>query len=98
MPKRKKGFRIEKDSLGDVYVPNSALYGAQTQRAIENFPISGIKMDFPLPTLLSKHLESLKMPLLELINLLVFFHQKKQSPSQDLLKKFGKANTMINSQ
>ena len=47
MPKRKKGFRIEKDSLGDIYVPNSALYGAQTQRAIENFPISGIKMDFP---------------------------------------------------
>ena len=47
MPKRKKGFRIEKDSLGDVYVPNSALYGAQTQRAVENFPVSGIKMDFP---------------------------------------------------
>jgi fumarate hydratase class II len=47
MPKKKKGFRIEKDSLGEVYVPNSALYGAQTQRAIDNFPISGIKMDFP---------------------------------------------------
>ena len=47
MSKRKKGFRIEKDSLGEVYVPNSALYGAQTQRAIDNFPISGIKMDFP---------------------------------------------------
>ena len=47
MPKRKKGFRIEKDSLGEVYVPNSALYGAQTQRAVNNFPISGIKMDFP---------------------------------------------------
>ncbi len=47
MSKRKKGFRIEKDSLGSVYVPNSALYGAQTQRAVDNFPISGIKMDFP---------------------------------------------------
>ena len=47
MPKRKKGFRIEKDSLGEVYVPNTALYGAQTQRAVNNFPISGIKMDFP---------------------------------------------------
>ena len=47
MPKKRKGFRIEKDSLGEVYVPNSALYGAQTQRAVENFPISGIKMDFP---------------------------------------------------
>ena len=47
MSKKRKGFRIEKDSLGEVYVPNSALYGAQTQRAIDNFPISGIKMDFP---------------------------------------------------
>ncbi len=36
-------FRIEKDSLGEVKVPNEALYGAQTQRAVENFPVSGIK-------------------------------------------------------
>jgi fumarate hydratase class II len=35
--------RIEHDSLGDVLVPIHALYGAQTQRAIENFPISGLK-------------------------------------------------------
>jgi len=35
-------FRIEKDSMGAVKVPMSAYYGAQTQRAIENFPISGI--------------------------------------------------------
>ncbi len=35
------GYRIEKDSLGEVKVPESALYGAQTQRAFENFPISG---------------------------------------------------------
>ncbi len=34
-------FRIEKDSLGEVKVPATALYGAQTQRAVENFPISG---------------------------------------------------------
>ena len=40
-------YRIEKDSLGDVKVPRKALWGAQTQRAVENFPISGIKMDFP---------------------------------------------------
>ena len=33
--------RIEKDSLGDVEVPAEALYGAQTQRAVDNFPISG---------------------------------------------------------
>jgi len=35
------GYRIEKDSLGEMKVPADALYGAQTQRAVENFPISG---------------------------------------------------------
>ena len=35
------GYRIEKDSLGEMQVPEKALYGAQTQRAVENFPISG---------------------------------------------------------
>ena len=35
------GHRIERDSLGEVRVPSDALYGAQTQRALENFPISG---------------------------------------------------------
>ncbi len=35
-------FRIEKDSLGEVQVPIDALYGAQTARAVANFPISGI--------------------------------------------------------
>ncbi len=34
-------FRIEKDSMGEVRVPAKAYYGAQTQRAVENFPISG---------------------------------------------------------
>lgn len=34
-------FRIEKDSLGEMKVPADALYGPQTQRALENFPISG---------------------------------------------------------
>nr|BCW99963.1 MAG: fumarate hydratase class II [Bacteroidota bacterium] len=36
-------YRIERDSLGEVRVPASAYWGAQTQRAIENFPISGIR-------------------------------------------------------
>jgi len=36
-------FRIEKDSMGEIRVPEAALYGAQTQRALENFPISGIR-------------------------------------------------------
>jgi aspartate ammonia-lyase len=35
-------FRVERDPLGDVRVPASAYYGAQTQRALDNFPISGI--------------------------------------------------------
>ncbi len=35
-------YRIEEDSLGEVEVPKDALYGAQTQRAIDNFPISNI--------------------------------------------------------
>jgi fumarate hydratase class II len=35
--------RVERDSLGDVHVSANALYGAQTQRAVENFPISGLK-------------------------------------------------------
>ncbi len=35
--------RIEHDLLGDVHVPVGVLYGAQTQRAVENFPISGLK-------------------------------------------------------
>ena len=34
-------FRIEHDTMGEVRVPKDALYGAQTQRAVENFPISG---------------------------------------------------------
>ncbi len=34
-------YRIEKDSLGDIRVPKKALYGAQTMRAIQNYPISG---------------------------------------------------------
>jgi fumarate hydratase class II len=36
-------FRVEKDSLGDVQVPAGALWGAQTQRAVDNFPVSGLK-------------------------------------------------------
>ncbi|MEC4986097.1 MAG: aspartate ammonia-lyase [Oscillatoria sp. PMC 1068.18] len=40
-------YRIEKDSMGEREIPQNAYYGIQTLRAIENFPISGIK---PLPT------------------------------------------------
>lgn len=37
----KSPYRIEKDSMGPVKVPKEAYYGAQTQRAVENFPVSG---------------------------------------------------------
>ena len=37
-------FRTESDSLGKVEVPAHALYGAQTQRAVENFPVSGLRL------------------------------------------------------
>ena len=36
-------YRIEKDSLGEMKVPTNALWGAQTQRAVENFPISNLR-------------------------------------------------------
>ena len=38
-----QSYRIEKDSLGEMQVPASALYGAQTQRAVQNFPVSGMR-------------------------------------------------------
>jgi len=40
-------FRIEKDSMGEVRVPKDALWAAQTQRAVENFPISGTRVGRP---------------------------------------------------
>jgi fumarate hydratase class II len=40
-------FRTEHDSMGEMQVPASALYGAQTQRAIENFPISRLRLQRP---------------------------------------------------
>jgi fumarate hydratase class II len=36
-------MRVERDSMGEVNIPDGALWGAQTQRAVENFPISGIR-------------------------------------------------------
>src|SRR5919106_245671 len=45
-------FRVEHDSMGEVEVPRDALWRAQTQRAIENFPISGL-------TLQPRHVQAL---------------------------------------
>jgi fumarate hydratase class II len=36
-------YRVEEDSMGEVRVPQDALYGAQTQRAVENFPVSDLR-------------------------------------------------------
>jgi fumarate hydratase class II len=38
-------FRVERDSMGEVQVPRDALWRAQTQRAVENFPISGSRLE-----------------------------------------------------
>ncbi|MHA2609703.1 MAG: class II fumarate hydratase [bacterium JZ-2024 1] len=43
-----ESYRIERDSLGEVRVPKWAYWGAQTQRALENFPVSGWKIPLPL--------------------------------------------------
>ncbi len=40
-------FRVEHDSMGEIKVPAEALWGAQTQRAVDNFPISGLTMPRP---------------------------------------------------
>src|SRR5512139_3062214 len=49
-------YRVEHDTMGEVKVPADALWGAQTQRAIENFPVSGR----PLPEALIVALAQLK--------------------------------------
>ncbi|MGA8454297.1 MAG: class II fumarate hydratase [Streptosporangiaceae bacterium] len=44
MTHAKPGFRVEHDSMGEVLVPEDALWGANTQRAVENFPVSGERL------------------------------------------------------
>ncbi len=39
-----EGYRVERDSMGELNVPETAYWGAQTQRAVNNFPISGLAM------------------------------------------------------
>ena len=45
-----EGFRTERDPLGELQVPAEAYYGAQTARAVENFPISGLRAPDDLVT------------------------------------------------
>jgi fumarate hydratase class II len=49
-----EGYRIEHDSMGEVRVPAEALWGAQTQRAVENFPISGQRVEAALIVALAR--------------------------------------------
>ena len=42
--------RVERDPLGELHVPAEAYYGAQTQRAVENFPISELRAPAALVT------------------------------------------------
>src|SRR5688572_15406855 len=44
IPSMTTSFRTERDSMGELSVPADALWGAQTQRAVQNFPISGLTM------------------------------------------------------
>jgi fumarate hydratase, class II len=48
------GFRTERDTMGEVHVPASAHWGAQTQRAVENFPISGMRLERSLIAALAR--------------------------------------------
>ena len=48
----KKNYRLERDFLGEVKVPQEALYGGQTQRALENFPLKGERSIGYYPTLI----------------------------------------------
>jgi fumarate hydratase class II len=47
-------YRIERDTMGEVHVPSHALWGAQTQRAVENFPVSGRPLPYALITALAQ--------------------------------------------
>src|SRR5919197_2985715 len=49
-PARSTPWRIERDPLGEVRVPAAAYYGVQTERAVENFPVSGLKAPAELVT------------------------------------------------
>src|SRR2546422_6288232 len=40
---QQQSWRLERDTMGEMRVPADALYGAQTARAVENFPISGLR-------------------------------------------------------
>ena len=90
-------YRIEKDSLGEVKVPLKALWGAQTQRAINNFPISGIKMDFPFTKSFVSTLGFIKDAAAKTnLRLKLITSKKNLKLFLEQQKKFGKRNIIMN--
>ena len=83
-------YRIEKDSLGDVKVPQKALWGAQTQRALDNFTISGIKFAFPFGRSFIEALGIIKFSAAAANQKLKLLNAKKAAPikaaSKDVIK------------
>ena len=71
-------YRIEEDTLGKVKVPRGALWGAQTQRAVDNFPISGISMNFPFTPTFIQVLGKIKDAVLKANNKLKLLPTNKQ--------------------
>ena len=89
-------YRIEKDSLGEIKVPSKALWGAQTQRAVNNFPISGIKMDFPFTKSFVSSLGLIKDAAAKTNLRLKLLSSKSLKLFQKQQKKFGKRNIITN--
>ena len=83
-------YRIEKDSLGEVKVPQKALWGAQTQRALDNFTISGIKFAFPFGRSFIEALGIIKFSAAAANQKLKLLSAKKAAPikaaSKDVIK------------
>ena len=83
----KKNYRIEKDSLGEVKVPFDALWGPQTQRALENFTISGIKFAFPFGRSFIEALGIIKYSTAEANQKLKLLNSKKAAAIKKAAKK-----------
>ena len=91
-------FRIEEDSLGKVRVPRNALWGAQTQRAIDNFPISGISMNFPFTNTFISMLGYVKDAAARANRKLKLLEAKNRGSFQEPPKKYGKISMVKSSQ
>ena len=86
-------YRTEKDSLGEVKVPREAHYGAQTQRAIDNFQISGLVFSKDFITTLARikmHAAKVNAELKLLDKQQQFLHQKVLLPRPATTQSFKK--------